>query len=118
MNSVKMDRQQLLTIVKENKEKHIAEHVEAIEGYKLAVIKVAKFNLKMANGGDVEKFKFAQMPRAPQTYEDSYTRAIRMLELSVDSIIELEEHIFNQLVLDEWAWKHDFAATSALYKSN
>lgn len=117
MHSVKMDRKELLAIVKENKEKHIAEHIESIEGYKQAVVKVCKHNLKMANTGDVEKFNFAHMPRKPQTYEDSYTRAIRMLELSVDETIEVEEHVFNQLVLDEWAWKHDFATVAAMYKS-
>ena len=30
---------------------------------------------------------------------------------------ELEEDIFNQLVLDEWSWKNSFTATSALYKT-
>ena len=48
---------------------------------------------------------------------DNYTRAIRMLELSVEDVIEIEEHIFNQLVLDEWGWKQQFTAMSALYKS-
>jgi hypothetical protein len=40
-----------------------------------------------------------------------------MLELSVDEVLEVEEDVFNQLVLDEWGWKHNFAATSAMYKS-
>ena len=117
MHSVKMDRKELLKIVKENKEKHIAEYLEAVEGYKIAVIKTAASNLKMAKTADLTKFKFQHIPSAPQSYEDNYTRAIRMLELSVDGIIEVEEHIFNQLVLDEWGWKQEFVAQSALYKS-
>ena len=40
-----------------------------------------------------------------------------MLELSVEDTIELEDDIFNQLVLDEWTWKHQFVASASLYKS-
>jgi len=40
-----------------------------------------------------------------------------MLELSVEDIIEVEEEIFNQLVLDEWQWKHQFSTSNAMYKS-
>jgi hypothetical protein len=39
------------------------------------------------------------------------------LELSVEDTIEVEEDVFNQLVLDEWAWKNAFVASGALYKS-
>lgn len=117
MNSVKMNRKELLKIVKDNAKKHVADYNESVEDYKVAVIKVAKENLKKANTGDLGSFKFRAMPQAPASYEDNYNRAIRMLELSVEDIIEVEEHIFNQLVLDEWGWKQNFVAQSALYKS-
>lgn len=117
MNNVKMDRLELLKIVKENAVKHVADYDEAVADYKVAVVKVAKANLKIANTGDLEKFNFQRMPAAPVNYADNYSRAIRMLELSVESIIDVEEHIFNQLVLDEWSWKQGFVAQSALYKS-
>jgi hypothetical protein len=57
------------------------------------------------------------MPPAPVNYADNYSRAIRMLELSVEDTIDVEEHIFNQLVLDEWGWKQQFVAQSAMYKT-
>ena len=118
MRSVKLDKKELLGIVRANKEKHIEQYNEAVADYKAAAIKLAKENLKLANTGDLEKIsKIKAMPSVPTSYEDNYERAIRMLELSVDSIIELEEHIFNQLVLDEWQWKHQFAVASALYKT-
>jgi hypothetical protein len=40
-----------------------------------------------------------------------------MLELSVEEEIELEEAIFNQLVMDEWVWKAQFNASNAMYKT-
>lgn len=118
MRDVKMDKAELLAIVRENKEKHIREYNEAVEDYKKAAVKLAQENLELANTGDLDKIsKIKAMPSKPTSYEDSYTRAIRMLELSVESIIEIEEQIFNQLVLDEWQWKHNFAVASALYKT-
>ena len=117
MNSVKMNRKELLKIVKENAKKHVADYNESVEDYKVAVLKVAQENLKKAKTGDLALFKFRAMPQAPASYEDNYNRAIRMLELSVEDIIDVEEHIFNQLVLDEWGWKQNFIAQSSLYKS-
>jgi len=118
MNSVKMNRKELLKIVKENQKKHVAQYEESVVDYKVAVVKLAKANLKLANTGDLAEIrKMKNRIDAPQSYEDNYTRAIRMLELSVEDVIEIEEHIFNQLVLDEWGWKQQFTAMSAMYKS-
>ena len=118
MRDVKIDKAELLNIVRANKEKHIKEFNESVEDYKAAALKVAEDNLALAQSGEVDKIaKIKGMPQKPVSYEDSYTRAIRMLELSVDSIIEIEEHIFNQLVLDEWTWKQNFVASGALYKT-
>ena len=118
MRDVKMNKDELLAIVRENKEKHIREYNEAVEDYKKAAVKLAQENLELANTGDLDKIsRIKSLPSKPSSYEDSYTRAIRMLELSVEAIIEIEEQIFNQLVLDEWQWKHNFAVASALYKT-
>ena len=118
MKNVKMNRLELLKIVKENATKHVHDYDEAVQDYKIGVLKVAGTNLKLAKTGELEKFAaFQRMPATPVNYADNYTRAIRMLELSVEDTIEVEEHIFNQLVLDEWGWKQSFVAQSALYKS-
>ncbi len=118
MRDVKINKEELLNIVRANKEKHIKEFAEAVEDFKKAALNIAENNLKLAQTADTEQIaKFKALPSKPVSYEDSYTRAIRMLELSVDSVIEIEEQIFNQLVLDEWQWKQNFAVTSALYKT-
>ena len=118
MNSVKMDRARLEEIVRENLIKHIASYEEAIVDYIALVLKIAQHNMKIAKTGDVAEFKnLKSMPSAPISYKNSYNRAIRMLELSVDDTIEVEEEIFNQMVLDEWHWKHQFTVSNAMYKS-
>lgn len=118
MNAIKMKRLELLDIVRKNKEKHITDYDESVNDYKALAIKVAQSNLKLAKTGELEQFKgFKNMPSAPISYEDSYKRAIRMLELSVEDIIEVEEDVFNQLVLDEWQWKRGFIASTMSYKA-
>jgi hypothetical protein len=118
MNAIKMKREELLFIVRANKEKHVTEFIESVEDFKLLVLKVANANAKLAKTADLEKFKeIKHVPTAPRSYEDSYRRAIRMLELSVEDIIEIEEDVFNQLVLDEWNWKTSFMASNSMYKS-
>ena len=117
MNAIKMKRQDLLDIVIHNRAKHATAYTEAVTDYKSLVLKVAAENLKIAKSGDLETFKkMRSMPSAPVQYSESYHRAIRMLELSVEDIIEVEEDVFNQLVLDEWGWKNHFIATSSSYK--
>lgn len=118
MRSVKMNKNELLEIVRANKQKHIEQYLESVEDYKAAAINIAKANLKLAKTGDLEKIeKMQDMPSAPTSYESNYSKAIRMLELSVEETIDIEENIFNQLVLDEWSWKHSFHVSNATYKS-
>ncbi len=118
MNAIKMNRLELLEIVRANKEKHIAEFIESVADYKVLVLKIASANVKIAKTADLEEFKALKgIPAAPTSYEDSYRRAIRMLELSVEEIIEVEEDVFNQLVLDEWSWKRGFTAATMAYKA-
>lgn len=113
-----MKRLELLDIVRANKTKHITEFDEAVVDYKALVLKTAADNLKLAKSGDLDTIeKMKMIPSKPSSYEDSYKRAIRMLELSVEDIIDVEEDVFNQLVLDEWSWKRSFTASSIAYKS-
>lgn len=118
MRSVKVNKAELMQILQDNKKKHVKEYEESVKDYKKAALKIAKEHVELAKTGDLDKIaKIKAMPGRPNSYEDSYNRAIRMMELSVDEVIELEEQIFNQLVLDEWSWKNAFVATSAMYKS-
>lgn len=118
MNAIKMNRLELLEIVRANKITHVAEFLEAVEDYKKLVLQIAVANSKLAKTASLDEFKkMKALPAAPASYEDSYKRAIRMLELSVEEIIEVEEDVFNQLVLDEWSWKRQFTVANTMYKS-
>lgn len=118
MYDVKVKKAELLGIVSANKEKHIKEFNEAVEDFKKAVVKIAEDNLALVKTGDLAEIaKVKSNPTKPVSYETSYTRAIRMLELSVDDVIELDVNTFDQLVQDEWQWKQSFSTSNATYKS-
>lgn len=118
MNAIKMNRIALLDIVRANQSKHVAEFVEATEDYKALVLQITQANVKLAKTADLVQFKnIKAVPAAPTSYEKDYGRAIRMLELSVEEIIEVEEDVFNQLVLDEWQWKNHFTMSNSMYKT-
>lgn len=118
MNAIKMNRLELLDIVRANRTKHVEEFIEAVEDYKDLVVKIVAANAKLTKTRDLDKFKeMKAVPSAPTSYEDSYKRAIRMLELSVEDVIEVEEDVFNQLVLDEWSWKRNFTVANTMYKT-
>ena len=118
MRDVKINRDELLTIVRANKEKHITDYDESVIDFRAAVLKITKQNLKLAQSDDVAEIaKIRSIPLMPTSYADSYTRAIRMLELSVEEVIEIDATTFNQLVLDEWQWKQQFTTMSSTYKS-
>ena len=118
MRSVKVNKAELLKIVRDNQKKHIKEFDESVKDYKKAAIKIAKEHVELAKTGDLDSIaKIRAMPQKPTSYEKDYDRAIRMLELSVEEELEIESDVFNQLVLDEWQWKNMFVASGALYKT-
>lgn len=127
MNSVNVDRLNLLEILRQNLKSHVTEYEELIDLYKKTALEIANTNLKIAkeNVKIVEDSKsvpfelkpLKSMPVIPTCYDKEYNRAIRMLELSTDTVINLEQDVFNQLVLDEWGWKQSFNTTSAFYKN-
>lgn len=126
MNSVKINRVELLQIVRENLAKHQADYLEATEDYKVAAAKIAESNIKIAKSNqkillqtfDVKNMKpFEHYTPIQRSYESDYKRAERMLQLSIEENIDVEEDVFNQLVLDEWSWKQQFVASSTMYKT-
>lgn len=118
MRAVRLNREQLLEILRENQKKHLLDYEASVLDFKSAVLKLAQANVKLAKTGALDEIaKMKRVPTAPVSYAESYSRAIRMLELSVDDIIELDDAKFAQLVQDEWQWKHEFQVASALYKS-
>jgi len=104
MQSVKMNRLDLLGIVQSNKENHIASYFSEIERYKTDVIAVTQHNMNLASSRDVGMIERMQpLPPIPKMFENNYILAIQMLESSVEEVVELSQEEYKQLVLDIWS---------------
>ena len=77
------------------------------------VIQELDRRLKDARAGRLINIAFSMPAPVDQTGEDD--RAIQMLELSVDDVIELGEDQFSNFVLDEWRWKQQVHTTNSMY---
>ena len=55
MRSVKVEKNELLGIVRDNKKKHVKEFDESVKDYKKAALKVAKEHVELAKSGDLEQ---------------------------------------------------------------
>lgn len=113
MNAIKVKKDDLLSKLRGNRETHSAQFEKAATGYRAKVIAVLEQRLDDARKGKLPNLLF-NLP-LPVDQTKAYDRAIGMLELSVEDIIELEEHDYQQYVLDEWNWSASTTATNSFY---
>lgn len=102
MNTVKVQKDQLLMKLQINRESHRALFLKAQEGYRNLVIAELDKSLKDAREGR-EIRTYIRM-EAPQDHTSDYDNVIEMLRMSVDDTIELEAHDFQCYVMDKWQW--------------
>lgn len=115
MKSVKIKTNELLEVLKKNREIHVSDFNTAQEEYRKDAIVEMKKNLKQAqNGGDI--VVNSELVK-PQNYVTSYDTAIKMLEMSADELVELTMQEFQQYVEDNWAWKGMFLASTSMYNA-
>ena len=113
MTNVTVKKSELLTKVRENRDRHREIFEKAQEGYRNEVIKQLDRALKDAKEG--RKITTYIQLTAPVDQTKDYDRAISMLEMSVDDEIKLSEKDYADLVLDDWAWKGQFVLTNSRY---
>ena len=116
MDSVKVDRVKLLETIRENREKHRTVFLEAIEGYKEAVIEALEKRLTDAKKNKRVSHIIQLVQPMDQTKE--YDKIIRMLEMSIEQNIELSDREFAQYVMDDWTWKHQFLVSNSGYSKS
>jgi hypothetical protein len=113
MNAIKVKKDELLEKLRANRATHSAQFEKAASGYRRKVIEVLESRLVDARSGKLPALIF-NLP-LPVDQTKAYDRAIGMLEMSVDETIELEEHDYQQYVLDEWQWSASATATNSFY---
>lgn len=113
MNAIKVKKDELLNKLRANRETHTTQFDKAAAGYRKKVIEVLESRLAEARDGKLPALIFNLPMPVDQT--KAYDRAIGMLEMSVETEIELEEHDYQQYVLDEWSWSASTTITNSFY---
>lgn len=115
MPKVNVNRVELLGILRKNKAQHREVFEEAVEGYRVKMIKYLETMLD-----DVKKCKkvdhYIRLP-LPEDQTKEYDRAIKMFEMSVDENVALDDLDFRQLVMDDWDWREKFINTNSMYST-
>ena len=107
------DKDRLLELLRENRDKHAAIVEEARAGYlKMAEAKLRE-KLDALLKGSLTSVSVHLHP--PKDHTKDYDVIIRQLELSKETEIELDTSEFRTLVMDEWGWARDFYAVNAGY---
>lgn len=113
LQTVRVKTTDLLAVMKTNREAHRGMFLKALDGYKEEVLKVLEERLADARKGKrVHQWLGLE---EPADHTKDYDRVIRMLEMSVDTEVELTQAEFAQYVMDAWTWKDQFTETSNKY---
>ena len=113
MNAIKVKKEKLLTILKENMERHKKIFLDALKGYRKIVIEILDKNIaKAKSGGKIITYVSLKEP-VDQTQD--YERVIGMLQMADDIIVELSEADYTRYVLDNWSWSEQFYTTNSGY---
>lgn len=113
----------LLVVLRENRQNHIDDYKLACAGYRkaaLAKIEEVTNDLKAKINGLQEGQTIAVMGVSfglpfPQSHEKAYNQIIRMLEMSVDERFVLTSGQFACFVMDDWDWKQEWGASNSSY---
>ena len=113
MNSVNVEKTELLGILRVNRDGHRAKFEAAQEIYRKRVIEWFEGELERARSGAKIR-RHIELPE-PIDYTPSYNEVIQMLEMSVNDEIKISQREFRRYVLDHWEWAEDFAAKTMSY---
>ena len=115
IDNVKVKKHELLSVLNENLVKHVDDVHEALELRRKEMKEYFTDAIsKMERDEGYDAKENINFPK-PSDSSNDYKKAIRMVEMTQDEIIELSEEQFDKLVMDDWDWKSALAMTSAIY---
>jgi hypothetical protein len=119
---VKVRRDELLSVLRQNRERHITEYESACVGYREVALRRIEEGFQEARDvvnrlkeGQTVAVSFRISLSVPVSYEKAYDQIIRMMEMSVDTEIVLTAGQFACFVMDDWEWKEEWASSNAQY---
>lgn len=115
MQSIKVERNALITRIQQNREQHRILFVAAEEAFRARVIEELEEMLRDARAGGELWTHVDLVP--PSNHTEEYDAVLDMLQMSVEDVIVLNETEYRQLVLNKWAWFSSVTAINTTYAS-
>lgn len=115
MNFVKVDRRSLIKKIKTNRDAHRELFIKAQDGFRARVIEELDLMLAEARAGSRIRTSVKLVP--PEDHTNEYDRALEMLEMSVEDVVEIDVNSFVQYVRNEWAWFARAASLNSTYST-
>jgi hypothetical protein len=116
---VKVNRHRLLSILKENREKHAKEYTQAIQDYRVSLMQDLNQALSTLNAAITPEQIAAVKVQfdVPENHDKDFLQAIELFEESVEDQIELDGETFRQFFKNEWVWRKRFEELAGFYNS-
>lgn len=109
----KVDKNRLLTILRDNREKHVREFKEATAEFRKQAI--ALLSAELSHARDGEPFKLIIALPKPRSFASQYDQVVGLLELTKADEVEMNLTDYRSLVLDKWDWKRQFKMSTSNY---
>ena len=116
MKSVTVKKIELLTLLKENKEKHVEQVAKAEVGYWVEVAEAKDKLTRLVAKLEVQHLTIHITK--PESHIVDYETAIKMLEMHQGDTIEIDKEEFENFALDKWDWKERWSMSNSKYWSN
>lgn len=114
MNTITVNKNQLLETLRTNRAQHESDYKEAVEVYNTKAAEWFIESAQLAEQGEVRRN--LDLP-LPTKFLDEYDQAIGMMEWEVDPQVELTQEQFSQWVMNKWTWSQHFAGSTQFYNS-
>jgi len=115
MRTVRINKGDLVNALTANRKQHKEDFTKASEAYRVDMLAfLATMSVRIEAGENVNVVH-AIKDYPPEDHTGEYDVALRMLEMSADSVIELTDAEFRNMVLDDWAWKERWSAMNSKY---
>lgn len=113
MDTIKVDKQELIKTLTKNRKKHRKIFLEAQETYRRRMIEELDRALDEAKNGGVIRRSFS-LP-VPEDHTQDFDTVIQMLTWDKGKTVELGSHEFRTYVENEWGWQQSFTANTKAY---
>jgi len=119
MEKIKVNKLNLLEVLNKNRNQHIEDYKLAVEGYKILSKKALQKKLKELKNLNDENYNefslyFSHIEK-PVSHEDDFDTVIGMLNITIETDINISASEYKQYYLNEWQWKRDWYFSNTGY---